>query len=63
MRLISVPLSLLSDSNQLWLSPTLLFVFLGLTPIWCVVSHRNKYTHEILYSGWTPVIGAMVISR
>ena len=40
-----------------------MLLFLSLTPLWCVVSHRNKYVHEVLYEGWTPVVGAMVISR
>jgi len=48
--------------NQVWLAPTLLAVFLGFTPLCCYISHKNKYTHDVLYSGWTPVIGAMVIS-
>ena len=49
--------------HEWWLCPLLLFIFLALTPLWCFISHRNKYVHEVLYEGWTPVIGAMVISR
>ncbi|ELT98347.1 hypothetical protein CAPTEDRAFT_158449 [Capitella teleta] len=48
--------------TQVWVAPLLLAVFLCLIPLWCVVSHRNEYVTEVLYSGWTPVIGAMVIS-
>ena len=50
-------------AHEAWLCPLLLFVFLALTPLWCLISHRNKYVHEVLYEGWVPVIGAMVISR
>jgi len=50
------------ENDTLWLAPLLLITFLCLTPIWCVISHRNKYVNEVLYSGWTPVIGAMTIS-
>ena len=52
-----------SESHTTWLAPLLLAIFMCLTPLWCYVAHKNKYTHEVLYSGWTPVIGAMVISR
>ena len=34
-----------------------------LVPVWWCLAHYNKYTNDVLYSGWTPVIGAMVISR
>jgi solute carrier family 41 len=33
-----------------------------LMPLWWYVAHQNKYTRDVLYNGWTPVIGAMVIS-
>ncbi|XP_072027588.1 solute carrier family 41 member 1-like [Amphiura filiformis] len=45
-----------------WLAPSIIVLFLLLTPIWAYLSHHNKYTHDVLYSGWTPVITAMVIS-
>ncbi len=54
---------LFSDHDVLWLAPTLLGIFMCLTPLWAWIAHKNKYTNEVLYSGWTPVIGAMVISR
>ncbi|XP_021001191.1 solute carrier family 41 member 1 isoform X2 [Parasteatoda tepidariorum] len=41
---------------------SLIIFFLILTPLWVVVAKNNKYTCEVLYSGWTPVISAMAIS-
>ena len=46
-----------------WLLPLLLTLALMLVPVWWCLAHYNKYTNDVLYSGWTPVIGAMVISR
>ncbi|CAL1287765.1 unnamed protein product [Larinioides sclopetarius] len=37
-------------------------LFMLLLPFWIVVARRNKYTREVLHSGWTPVISAMLIS-
>jgi hypothetical protein len=34
-----------------------------LTPVWGWVAARNKYTKEVLDTGWTPVVSAMLISR
>ncbi|CAB1331540.1 unnamed protein product, partial [Coregonus sp. 'balchen'] len=36
--------------------------FLGLTPLWVVVSSRNPASRILLYTGWEPIITAMVIS-
>ncbi|XP_070557928.1 solute carrier family 41 member 1-like [Ptychodera flava] len=53
----------IETGHQLWLAPTIIVVFvLILAPLWAVISHKNKYTHDVLYSGWNPVICAMVIS-
>lgn len=49
--------------QYVWASPLLLAVALAHIPIMWYLAHRNSYTHNVLYSGWTPVIGAMVISR
>lgn len=49
--------------QYVWASPLLLSVALAHIPIMWYLAHRNSYTHNVLYSGWTPVIGAMVISR
>lgn len=48
--------------KDVWLAPTIIVAFLLLTPLWAFLAKRNKYTAEILYTGWTPVISAMGIS-
>ncbi|XP_071804398.1 solute carrier family 41 member 1-like [Asterias amurensis] len=48
--------------RQPWLAPCIILFFLMLIPIWVYLSHHNKYTHEVLYHGWSPVIIAMMIS-
>lgn len=48
--------------KQVWLAPTLIVVFLLATPLWGFIARRSKYTADILYTGWTPVIAAMGIS-
>lgn len=51
-----------SCRSYFWLPPLLLSLALMLVPVWWCLAHYNKYTNDVLYSGWTPVIGAMVIS-
>ncbi|KAG8190790.1 hypothetical protein JTE90_005826 [Oedothorax gibbosus] len=41
---------------------TIILFFLLLLPFWIAVARKNKYTREVLHSGWTPVISAMAIS-
>uniref|UniRef100_A0A8C5FU51 Solute carrier family 41 member n=1 Tax=Gadus morhua TaxID=8049 RepID=A0A8C5FU51_GADMO len=36
--------------------------FLSLTPLWMVISSKHPASRQLLYSGWEPVITAMVIS-
>ncbi|KAK0130525.1 Solute carrier family 41 member 2 [Merluccius polli] len=36
--------------------------FLSLTPLWMVISSKHPASRTLLYSGWEPVITAMVIS-
>ena len=33
-----------------------------LIPFWSWLANRNKYTKQVLYAGWTPVVWAMAIS-
>lgn len=56
--------SVLFDSigRKVWLAPTIIVVFLLITPLWAYIAKRNKHTIDILYTGWTPVITAMGIS-
>jgi len=51
------------SGSYFWLLPLLLSAALLLVPVWWYIAHHNKYTNDVLYTGWTPVIGAMVISR
>ncbi|GLH08339.1 hypothetical protein R5R35_002556 [Gryllus longicercus] len=62
--LLSWIASLLFDkiNSQEWVAPLLILIFIGLTPLWAWVASKNKYTKEVLTSGWTPVISAMLIS-
>ncbi|RWS06276.1 solute carrier family 41 member 1-like protein [Dinothrombium tinctorium] len=48
--------------TSLWLCVVLILVFLMLIPVWCVIAVNNKYTSDVLYTGWLPVICAMSIS-
>lgn len=45
-----------------WIAPLICLVIIMLLPIWLYLSHHNKYTHNTLYTGWSPVILAMCIS-
>jgi len=49
--------------THIWPVVLLLCCSLLLIPIWWYISHHNIYTNNVLYTGWTPIIGAMVISR
>ncbi|XP_052285673.1 solute carrier family 41 member 1-like [Dreissena polymorpha] len=48
--------------TQQWLSPLLIVIFILLIPLWIYFSLHNKYTHDVVYNGWSPVLSAMVIS-
>ncbi|CAG2053076.1 unnamed protein product [Timema podura] len=62
--LLSWIASLLFDAidKQPWLAPTLILLCLAVAPLWACVAFRNKHTKEVLKTGWTPVISAMLIS-
>ncbi|XP_023214599.1 solute carrier family 41 member 1-like [Centruroides sculpturatus] len=47
---------------DLWLAPSLVVVFMLLIPLWGFIARGNKYTEKVLYSGWIPVISAVLIS-
>ncbi|GFR73926.1 solute carrier family 41 member 2 [Elysia marginata] len=48
--------------KQHWLAPTVIVLFLVLLPIWVVICVKNTYTNDVIYSGWVPVLSAMMIS-
>ncbi|KAF5303890.1 hypothetical protein FQR65_LT08084 [Abscondita terminalis] len=45
-----------------WLSTVVIVVSMLLIPVWAWLASRNVYTRQVLDSGWTPVISAMLIS-
>jgi len=45
-----------------WISTLVIVLFLALVPVWCFIAAQNKYTRDVLYTGWSPVIAAMAIS-
>ncbi|CAH1153778.1 unnamed protein product [Phaedon cochleariae] len=49
------------ESHQ-YLTCSLIVFGLLLVPVWAWIASQNEYTHEVLFSGWTPVITAMIIS-
>ncbi|KAL7297998.1 hypothetical protein TKK_0009008 [Trichogramma kaykai] len=48
--------------KQDWLAPLIIACYVLVTPLWVWIAKKNKYTNNVLYSGWTPVIVAMLIS-
>ncbi|KAK0087438.1 hypothetical protein PV325_000994 [Microctonus aethiopoides] len=51
-----------SIDKQDWLAPLVIACYILVTPLWVWIAKRNKYTNDVLYSGWTPVMVAMLIS-
>lgn len=45
-----------------WLDYTVIAFFLLILPIFLIVARKNPYTHEVVGTGWFPIIIAMVIS-
>ncbi|KAJ8951426.1 hypothetical protein NQ318_006855 [Aromia moschata] len=41
---------------------SLIVLGLVLVPVWAWIASQNEHTHKVLFSGWSPVIMAMVIS-
>lgn len=37
--------------------------YVTLVPLWVYIAQKDKQTREVLYTGWTPVVLAMMISR
>ncbi|ODM99627.1 Solute carrier family 41 member 1 [Orchesella cincta] len=48
--------------SKRWLCPTILGGYLLSMPCWVLLAKRNKLTKKVLYTGWTPVLSAMMIS-
>lgn len=45
-----------------WIAPVISLGFFLVLPLWFYITHTNNFTHDVLYTGWTPVLSAMVIS-
>ncbi|KAJ7369469.1 hypothetical protein OS493_038769 [Desmophyllum pertusum] len=45
-----------------WIAPVISLCFFLILPMWVYITHTNTFTHDVLYTGWTPVLSAMVIS-
>lgn len=48
--------------QQDWLAPLIIAGYIMAIPLWVWIAKRNPQTREVLLHGWTPVVGAMLIS-
>ncbi|KAF4533461.1 hypothetical protein B566_EDAN001188 [Ephemera danica] len=60
--LVTASLASFVLGNQDWLAPCIIAGYGLITPLWAWIAKRNKYTCEVLSTGWTPVVAAMMIS-
>lgn len=51
-----------SIDSKSWICMSSIIIALLLVPIWVWFASQNKFTKEVLWTGWTPVISAMIIS-
>ncbi|XP_031335370.1 solute carrier family 41 member 1-like isoform X3 [Photinus pyralis] len=45
-----------------WVAPFIIVGYITVIPCWVWVAKHNVRTREVLYHGWTPILGAMLIS-
>lgn len=45
-----------------WIAPVISLGFFIILPLWVYITHNNAFTHSVLYTGWSPVLSAMIIS-
>ncbi|KAK0098639.1 hypothetical protein PV326_005561 [Microctonus aethiopoides] len=48
--------------NEIWILYTIICGYLLILPVWIWIVLKNKYTRNILTSGWVPVLSALFIS-
>lgn len=48
--------------NSYWLSGCVIIFFILLLPVFSWIARKNEYTHEVVGTGWLPIILAMIIS-
>lgn len=51
-----------SVGTQDWLAPLIIAGYILAIPLWVWIAKKNIHTRDVLYHGWTPVMGAMLIS-
>lgn len=49
-------------NTDIWIPYVILGCYLVLMPVWIYVVLKNKYTRNVLTSGWVPVLSALFIS-
>lgn len=45
-----------------WLQPAVCIAFFIILPVFIIIARKNKYTHDVVGTGWFPIIIAMIIS-
>ncbi|XP_060537209.1 solute carrier family 41 member 1-like isoform X2 [Cylas formicarius] len=62
--LLSWASTILYDSigTEDWLAPLIIAGYILAIPLWVWIAKRNPLTRDVLFNGWTPVVGAMLIS-
>ncbi|XP_076305418.1 solute carrier family 41 member 1 isoform X2 [Tachypleus tridentatus] len=60
--LLTASIASLALGTNVWVAPSVIAFALLLLPLWGFIAYNNEFTHDVLYSGWTPVISAMAIS-
>lgn len=48
--------------GEIWVLYVVLAIFIVLLPIWTLIVLKNKYTRNVLKSGWVPILSALLIS-
>lgn len=49
-------------AKYIWVEASIVIGLLCLVPLWAVISYKNSFTKQVLYSGWIPIISAVAIS-
>ncbi|XP_064489079.1 solute carrier family 41 member 1-like [Ornithodoros turicata] len=48
--------------QDVWIPLLVVAALTLLLPVWIILAYKNKHTKDVLFSGWMPIISAMVIS-
>lgn len=46
-----------------WIAYVTLIVLLLMAPVMGCVARRNRYTRSVIVTGWTPILGAVIIEQ